>query len=105
MLNDTPAFVDITMLPNANLPQFTSLELENESLFELLRTRYQIQVLGGTQQLFAIRADKRLQDHLSVKAGSPILQLNRKIETSRAGFYIYSQLFCATRGYGLIGSF
>ncbi len=105
VLDQTPAFLDITMLPNSNLPFFASRSLENESLFEQLRTRYGIQVVGGTQQLFAIRADQRMQNHLQVKAGSPILQLNRKIETSRPGFYIYSQVFCATRGYGLIDTF
>ena len=73
--------------------------------FDFLRTKYQIVVTGGTQQLYAIRADKRLQEHLRVKPGHPILQLDRKIETSRPGFHIYSQVFCATRGYGLRGTF
>ena len=88
-----------------NLPRFAEYDLENRSLFDSLRTRYQIVVTGGTQQLFAIRADKRLQEYLNVRAGHPILQLNRKIETNRPGFHIYSQVFCATQGYGLIGTF
>jgi transcriptional regulator, gntR family len=105
LLNGEPVFLDITMLPNINLPRFTSYNLENTSLFDFLRTKYQIVVTGGTQQLYAIRADKRLQEHLRVKPGHPILQLDRKIETSRPGFHIYSQVFCATRGYGLRGTF
>ncbi len=104
-LNSEPVFLDITMLPNINLPRFTSYNLENTSLFDFLRTKYQIIVTGGTQQLYAIRADKRLQEHLRVKPGHPILQLDRRIETSRPGFLIYSQVFCATRGYGLRGTF
>ena len=100
-----PVFFDITMLPDINLPRFAEYDLENRSLFDSLRTRYQIVVTGGTQQLFAIRADKRLQGYLNVRAGHPILQLNRKIETNRPGFHIYSQVFCATQGYGLIGTF
>ena len=84
---------------------FRDYDLENRSLFDSLRTQYQIVVTGGTQQLFAIRADKRLQEYLNVRAGHPILQLNRKIETNRPGFHIYSQVFCATRRYGLIGTF
>ena len=100
-----PVFFDITMLPDINLPRFAEYDLENRSLFDSLRTRYQIVVTGGTQQLFAIRADKRLQEDLNVRAGHPILQLNRKIETNRPGFHIYSQVFCATQGYGLIGTF
>ena len=105
LLNDMPVFFDITMLPNINLPRFVDYDLENCSLFDSLRRQYQIVVTGGTQQLFAIRADKRLQEYLNVRAGHPILQLNRKIETNRPGFHIYSQVFCATQRYGLIGTF
>jgi len=74
-------------------------------LFDTLRTQYQINVTGGVQQLFAIRADKRLQKSFNVRSGHPILQLNRKIDTDRAGFHIYSQIFCATQRYGLTGTF
>ena len=105
LLDGSPVFFDITMLPNINLPRFLSYDLQNKSLFDTLRTQYQINVTGGVQQLFAIRADKRLQKSFSVRSGHPILQLNRKIETSRPGFYIYSQIFCATQRYGLIGTF
>ena len=88
LVNGEPVFFDITMLPDINLPRFAEYDLENRSLFDSLRTRYQIVVTGGTQQLFAIRADKRLQEYLNVRAGHPILQLNRKIETNRPGFHI-----------------
>lgn len=105
VLDHVPVFLDITMLPNIGLPNFLAHDLENASLFDFLRTQYQIVVTGGTQRLFAIRADKRQQEYLHVKAGSPVLQLNRKIETSRPGFHIYSQVFCSTRKYGLTGTF
>lgn len=105
LIDGIPVFFDITMLPNIDLPRFKEHELENRSLFDLLRRHYEIVVTGGTQQLFAIRADKRLRKNLNVGTGHPILQLNRKIETSRLGFHIYSQLFCDTQHYGLIGTF
>ena len=105
LLDGVPVFYDITMLPNINLPKFLTFDLENKSLFDALRTQYQIIVTGGVQQLFAIRADKRLQSSFKVNAGHPILQLNRKIDTNRSGFHIYSQIFCATQRYGLIGTF
>lgn len=104
-LNGMPMFFDITMLPNTGLPRFTSLNLENMSLFESLRTHYQIIVTGGTQQIFAIKADKKLREYFNLPPGHPVLQLNRKIETNREGFYIYSQVFCVTEGYGLTGTF
>lgn len=105
LLDGVPVFFDITMLPNIQLPRFFNLNLENKSLFDTLRVQYQIVVTGGIQQLFAIRADKRLQKSFNVRAGHPILQLNRKIETNRPGFHIYSQIYCATQRYGLIGTF
>ena len=105
LLDGAPVFFDITMLPNINLPRFLNHNMQNKSLFDTLRTQYQINVTGGVQQLFAIRADKRLQNSFKVSAGHPILQLNRKIDTDRPGFHIYSQIFCATQRYGLIGNF
>ena len=93
------------MLPNINLPRFLSYDLENKSLFDMLRTNYQILLTGGVQQLFAIRADRQLQQSFQVRAGHPVLQLNRKIDTNRTGFHIYSQVFCVTQRYGLIGTF
>ena len=105
LIDGAPVFYDITMLPNINLPRFLSYDLENKSLFDMLRTNYQILLTGGVQQLFAIRADRQLQQSFQVRAGHPVLQLNRKIDTNRTGFHIYSQVFCVTQRYGLIGTF
>ena len=104
-LNDVPLFFDITMLPNVDLPNFLQQDLEDRSLFEFLRTRYQLTVTGGTQQLFAIRADRRLREYFHIQTGFPILQLNRRIETNRPDYRFYSQVFCVTQGYGLTGAF
>lgn len=105
LINSRPVFFDITMLPNINLPRFSMHKLENGSLFDLLRTAYQIEVTGGTQHLYAIKADKELQEYFQVKAGHPVLQLNRKIETNRPGMHIYSKVFCNTQEYALFGTF
>jgi DNA-binding GntR family transcriptional regulator len=105
LLDGAPVFFDVTMMPHIQLPRILDCDLENRSLFDSLRMQYQIIVTGGTQQFFAIRADKRMQHYLKVPAGHPVLQLNRRIDTNRAGFRIYSQLFCVTRKYGLTGTF
>ncbi|MDR2679557.1 MAG: GntR family transcriptional regulator [Tannerella sp.] len=105
LIDEAPVFYDITMLPNMNLPRFLNCDMENKSLFDVLRSKYQIIVTGGVQQIFAIRADKRLQESFNVHAGHPVLQLNRKIDTNRPGFHIYSQVFCVTQRYGLMGTF
>lgn len=104
-VNNQPVFYDITMFANINFPRFTTRNIENMSLFDVLRSHYQVEMKGGIQQLFAIKADKNLQNYFEVKAGHPVLQLNRKIETNRVGIYLYSQVFCNTRKYGLSGSF
>ncbi len=105
LVNGKPVFYDITMIPNVNLPRFTSRNFENKSLFDILRKHYHVEVRGGEQQLLAIVADEKMKGYFNVGQGHPILQLNRKIETSRAGFYIYSQVFCNTDEYVLYGTF
>ncbi len=105
IVDGEPVLLDITMLPDTGIPDFTSIDLEDSSLFDILRTRYNIVVTGGEQQLFAIGADSHLREHLRVRHGHPVLQLNRRIETSREGFTIYSRIFCVTGKYGLSGTF
>ncbi len=105
LVNNKPVFYDITMIANINLPRFTSRNFENKSLFDVLRKHYQIEVKGGEQKLLAITADERLQKYFQVNASHPVLQLNRRIETSRTGLLVYSQVFCNTDEYALYGTF
>lgn len=105
LMNRQPVFYDITMIPNINLPRFTSRNLENKSLFNVLRSIYQIEVIGGEQRLMAITANEKVQEYFQVKEGHPILHLNRKIETNKDGFFIYSHVFCNTDEYALFGTF
>jgi DNA-binding GntR family transcriptional regulator len=105
VMDGEPVLLDITMLPNVGIPRFTSIDFEDCSLFDVLRSQYRITVTGGRQQLFAIGADRHLRDHLRVRQGHPVLQLNRRIETDREDFCVYSRLFCVTGKYGLSGSF
>ena len=104
-VNDNPVFYDITMIPNLNLPRFTSRSFENKSLFDILRKHYQIQIIGGEQQIMAHSADKTLQKFFRVPRDHPVLQLNRRMETNRVDFYVYSQVFCNTDDYVLYGRF
>ncbi|MDP4291657.1 MAG: UTRA domain-containing protein, partial [Bacteroidota bacterium] len=105
LVNNKPVFFDITMIPNINLPRFTSRNFENKSLFDVLRRHYQIEVKGGEQKLLAITADEQLQKYFGVSSGHPVLQLKRKIETNRTGLFIYSEVFCNTDDYVLYGTF
>jgi DNA-binding GntR family transcriptional regulator len=105
LVNGKPVFFDITMIPNINLPRFSNRSFDNKSLFDILRRNYQLEVKGGEQKILAIAADERLQKFFNVSAGHPVVQLDRKIETNRNGFYIYSQVFCNTAEYSLYGTF
>jgi len=104
-LNDVPVFFDITLLPNIYVPRITSRSFENRSLFNILRIHYGIEIIGGEQKILAITADERLQQHFNVKPGHPILMLNRKLETNRTDYFVYSQIFCNTEGQVLYGTF
>ncbi|MFW5820165.1 MAG: GntR family transcriptional regulator [Bacteroidota bacterium] len=103
LVNAKPVFYDITILPNINLPRFTSRNFENNSLFDVLRRNYQIEVRGGEQQMLAKLPDKHLQKYFKIDPQHPIIQLNRKFETSRLNYNFYSQVFCNTDEYMLEG--
>ncbi len=106
LVNDRPVFYDITYLPNINLHRFTSRNLDNKSLFDVLRQSYQLEVKGGEQYLKAIKAkDETICQHLNLAKDEPVLQLQRKLETSRPGFSFYSFMYCNTNDFSLYGVF
>lgn len=105
LVNNKPIFYDISYLPNINLPRFTVRNLENHSLFDTLREGYQIKVIGGEQSIKAINASETIQDYLNVDSQTPILHLQRKLETNRINFNIYSFMYCDTREHELFGDF
>jgi GntR family transcriptional regulator/GntR family frlABCD operon transcriptional regulator len=105
LVNNMPVFYDLTYLPNINLPRFCTRNFENKSLFEILSREYQIEITGGNQRFSAIEADAFISKNLEIKIGSPVLYLERKIETSRNGYVFYSSLYCNTDIYLLAGRF
>lgn len=105
LVKEKPVFFDITMIPNVNLPRFTSRFQEITSLFDLLREQYGIEVTGGEQKIMAVNANKKLQVHFQMKSAAPIIQLDRKLATNKKDFYFYSQVFCNAQEYALYGTF
>lgn len=104
-VNDVPVFYDLSYLPNINLPRFTSRNLNNASLFDILREHYGIEIKGGVQYIEAIHANELCQQHLGVEPGKPILKLQRKLSTNRLNYFVYSILFCNTEKHSLFGEF
>lgn len=104
-LDDVPIFYDISYIPNINLPRITSRQFENRSLFQILRSHYNIEIKGGEQRIKAIPSSPKTGPFLKLKSGQPVLHLERKIATSIDGFFIYSSIYCNTMKYSIFGRF
>lgn len=102
-VSEEVVFYEFLYLPNRNLPGFSKRSLENRSLYEMLRKSYKIEVTGGEQKLWAIAADERVSAYLEIKKKHPVLRLERRIDTNRQGFSIYTSLYVNTEKYLLQG--
>ena len=105
LVDSQPVFYDINHIPNINLPRFSSRTFENKSLFEILRVQYQIEIKGGEQKLKAMKADKSISKMLNIPLGEPVLYLERKLDTNREGFHIYSIIWFNSAKHSIFGSF
>lgn len=105
LVDNLPLFYDINYVPNINLPRFTSRNFEDKSLFDMLRKYYQIEITGGEQKLKAIPANTVVSEFLKVPIGHPVLNLERKLNTNRPGFNIFSSIVCNTSEHALYGTF
>jgi DNA-binding GntR family transcriptional regulator len=100
-----PLLYEISYLPNINIPRFIQKSFENKSLFDVLRTEYHIHVIGGEQQIRAIKADSIIGKYLEINEEDPVLHLQRIMETNRIGFRYFSSIYCNTENSFLNGSF
>jgi GntR family transcriptional regulator/GntR family frlABCD operon transcriptional regulator len=105
LVNDIPVFYDLNYLPNVNLPRFCNRRFEDQSLFDLLRKVFQIEIKSGEQRIRALQAEGKICEYLGVPQGHPILNLQRKLNTNRPGFYFYSSIYCNTQEHALYGTF
>lgn len=103
--NERPIFYDLNYIPNVNLPRFTSRSFENQSLFDILRSVYQVEIKGGEQKLKAIPAKGKIAEFLDLSPGEPVLHLERKFDTNRPDFHIYSSIYCNTNEQAVYGIF
>ncbi len=105
LVDEQPVFYDINHIPNINLSRFSSRSFENKSLFETLRTQYHIEIKGGEQKLKALKADKNIGALLNLPVGEPVLYLERKLNTNREGFHIYSIIWFNSAKHSIFGNF
>ena len=104
-VDEEPVFYDINHLPNIFLPRITQRSFENKSLFEILRKHYQIEILGGEQQLKAVKPTVKLRQLLHLKPGQPVLYIERKLHTNKEDFSIYSTIYFNSDKHAIFGSF
>jgi len=104
-ITDKAIFYERTYLPASYFPRFTQRNMENRSLFEVLRKGYHVEIKGGEQLIRSIPADNQISEYFSVSQGHPVLYLERKFIITIPDVFIYSLLYCNTEEYALYGSF
>ena len=105
LLDDNPIFYDISYIANINLPRITARKFENRSLFKILRDYYGVEIKGGDQRIKAIPASQKVSRLLRLRKDQPVLHMERKMETNKPGFFLYSSIFCNTGKYSIFGRF
>jgi GntR family transcriptional regulator/GntR family frlABCD operon transcriptional regulator len=100
-LNENVVFFEKLLIPDIEMNGFIKRNLNNTSLYGILNRYYNISIKSTQQKIRAIAAGKDIAALLKVKTGRPIIQLERKLETNREGFHIYSLLWANTNEYML----
>ena len=85
-----------TFITNMHLLKFCKTPFINNSLFDTLLVNHDIEITGVSQKFRAISASKKLSKRLSLKKDAPVLEIIRKLSTSKSGLYIYSFAYCNT---------
>jgi DNA-binding GntR family transcriptional regulator len=104
-VDGVPVFYEKLILPNRYLPNLSRQRLENRSFFDLLRTKFGLVVTGGEQKIQALAADETLAQQLQLDPGSPVLRLEKRIDTNKSDFSFFSLLFARTDQFLLQGRF
>lgn len=105
LVNNEVIFYEKIAIPAHEVPDFHKQKLENRSLFGVLRTRYNVIVKGGEEKVWATAATPPLTDIMKIGPGTPVLRLEKRIETNRPHLTFYSSLYARTDTYLLQGRF
>ena len=81
LLNSIPIALQTSYIPQFFCPDLLSFDLSTNSLFDILKEKYDINFSYFTESLACIKADKYESDLLKVKKGSPLFFLTRKTFT------------------------
>ncbi|MDR0714266.1 MAG: GntR family transcriptional regulator [Bacteroidales bacterium] len=104
-VTERAVFYEQTYLPEIHFPRFSSRNMENRSLFEVLRKRYHMEIKGGEQYIRSVPANRQLSDYFEIAEGHAVLYLERKFIFNIPEIFVYSLLYCNTDEFALYGSF
>jgi GntR family transcriptional regulator/GntR family frlABCD operon transcriptional regulator len=96
VINEKAIMYEDTCISNQYLSDFCSTLFINNSLFETLLIKYDIEITGVTQKFRAISASEKISKRLNIKKGNPVLEITRKLSTSKPNLFVYSFLYCNT---------
>lgn len=74
-LDGEPEVLVVTYIPRHICPKLLDEDFSNKSLYELLTSKYGLQIKSGSRSIEAVALDRRDAKLLGVKAGSPALLL------------------------------
>ncbi|MFN8345841.1 MAG: GntR family transcriptional regulator [Spirosomataceae bacterium] len=105
LVNNEVIFYEKVAVPASEVPDFHKQQLENRSLFSVLRNRYNVIVKRGEEKVWATSAAAPLTDIMRIQPGTPVLRVEKRIETNRPHLTLYSSLCACTDKYLLQGRF
>lgn len=99
--NDTPVMIEQTYLPSPGLTDLLTEGLIEGSLFRTMSIRHRIDILDMEQSLRAVMASPEQEAVFRCASSTPLLYIERRYQTNRPDFYVYSQLYCHTEKYAV----
>lgn len=77
LADDEPMLYETSYIPVQYFPNLSSEELELTPLYEIFRSQYNVNISSASESFKAVSANKVEADMLTIKKGSPCLQLER----------------------------
>ena len=79
LADDIPMAIETTCLPAKLFPKLTKYDFEKQSLYQILESKYGVQMYSAAEDLEAAISDAKISDLLGVKKKSPLLIVYRTV--------------------------
>jgi GntR family transcriptional regulator len=93
LLNQKPIAVEYSHLPARRFPNLESFDWNRASLYAVIRENYHIQFSQGKQYIEAKPASKEIAQSLAVQQQSPILMMDRTINSCDGWIIEYAHTY------------